>query len=155
MAILTLEDQTGSTEVVLFPDAFNNYSTLFKGDEPLLVVGTAEVDDNSSKIIAKEIVSLESMQQKSIRAIELKLHKEKVSRKLLEEIRDIFFKYPGECSVIFKVETGNGKEYIIAAHSRFRVSPCDEMIEEIEDMTGQRVICRFEEWNSNYGRFEG
>ena len=59
MAILTLEDQTGSVEVVMFPDVFNASSPLLKGDEPLLVQGTAEVEENAAKIISHEIASLE------------------------------------------------------------------------------------------------
>jgi len=144
MAILNLEDQTGSTQVILFPDIFNNYSPLLKGDEPLLISGTAEVDDNSSKIIAQEVVFLESMRQKSIMTIELSLSEETASRDKLEDIRDILFRYPGECSVLFRVETGNGKEIIISAHDHYKVLPCDEMIGDIEGITGQKTVCRYE-----------
>lgn len=144
MAILTLEDQTGSTQVILFPDVFNNYSRLMKSDRPLLIIGTAEVDDNTSKIIAKSIDTLESLRQKSIRAIELGIKKENVTKDVLEEIRDIFFKYPGDCPVLFRVDTANGKEMIISTNDHFKILPCDEILGEIEGITGQRVICRYE-----------
>ena len=143
MAILNLEDQTGSTQVILFPDVFNNYSPLLKGDEPLLISGIAEVDDNSSKIIAQEVVFLESMRQKSIMTIELGLSEETASRDKLEDIRDILFRYPGECSVLFRVDIGNGEEIIISAHDHYKVLPCDEMIGDIEEITGKKIVCRY------------
>jgi hypothetical protein len=109
----------------------------------LLISGVAEVGDNSSKIITKEIELLENLRQKSIRAIELEINQEAASKELLEDIRDIFFKYPGECSVLFRMNTGNGKEILIAAHPQYRVSPCDEMLGEVEGITGHKAVCLY------------
>jgi DNA polymerase-3 subunit alpha len=150
MAILTLEDPTGSTEVVLFPDVFEKYSPLLKGDEPLLITGTAEKDDNAAKILAQEVTSLEREGQKAIKSIELGLKEEVVSRNNLQEIRDIFSRYPGDCFVRFKVDTDQGKQVLIAAHRTFRVFPCNEMLGEIETIIGQKVICRYGEKNQNH-----
>ena len=152
MAILTLEDPTGSTSVIIFPDTFNKYAPLLKSDEPLLFGGTAEVDDNSVKIIAQEITSLDAIRKSTIRAIELSPNMQEISRESLETLRDIFFRYPGECSVHFRVDTGQGKEFIIAANDRFRVFPSDEIIGEIEALIGQKVICRYGKENSNHSQ---
>ncbi|MBN1832155.1 MAG: DNA polymerase III subunit alpha [Deltaproteobacteria bacterium] len=143
MAILILEDPTGSSEVVVFPSTFESYAHLLKGDEPLLVSGNAEVEGGSAKIIAKEINSMESVRQRAVKAIELHLQAQNISRKLLENIRDVLFRYPGECAVIFRVDTGEEKEFIIQAHKHFRISPCDEVRREIEALTSEKVICRY------------
>ena len=143
MAILTIEDQTGAIQVVLFPEAFKYHSQLLKSDEPLLIEGTAEIDGNSSKIITKNIDSFETIKQKAIKTIELGLPQAAISKVLLEEIRDLFFRYPGECTVSFRVELDDGTKVLINAHENYRVSPCDEMIGEIELMTGQQVECIF------------
>ena len=150
MAILSLEDQTGSLDVIVFPDVFNNTSPLLKSDEPLLITGTAEVDDNTVKVISQEIHSLDKVRQNAIRTLELNLPREVISKNNLEELKDIFFRYPGEASVLFRVDAGQGEEVLIAAHHRYRVSPCDEMIKELETITGQKVICSYGEKNSNH-----
>ena len=150
MAILTLEDPTGSTEVVLFPDVFEKYSPLLKGDEPLLITGTAEKGDNGAKILAQEVTSLEREGQNAIRSIELGLYEQVVSRNNLQEIRDIFSRYPGESFVRFRVDSGQGKQVVIAAHRTFRVFPCKEMLGELEAIIGQKVICRYGEKNPNH-----
>jgi len=144
MAILDLEDQTGSIEVVIFPDVYTNYSVFLKREDPLLISGTAEVNENSSKIIAKEIEPLETLRLKAIKAIELPLNHETASRHLLEEIRDLFFRYPGECSVLFRMDIGDGKEILIAPNNHYRVSPVSEMLKELEALTGQSVIFNYE-----------
>jgi DNA polymerase-3 subunit alpha len=144
MAILSLEDQTGAAQVIIFPEAFNTYSAFLRNDEPLLICGIAEVGENSSKIVAKDIVSLESLRHKSIRTIELELDHKTTSRNLLEDIRDILFRYPGECSVLFRMNMGDGKEILIGANNHYRVLPCEEMLGEIEKITGKRAVCRYE-----------
>ena len=144
MAIISLEDQTGSAEVILFPDVFNNYSQFLIGDEPLLITGITELSDNSLKIIAKEITTLESLRQKSIKGIEFILDCELVSREYLEEMREIFIKYQGESSVSFKLNMENGKTILISANSYYKISPCDEMICEIEEKTGKKIQCNYQ-----------
>jgi DNA polymerase III subunit alpha len=152
MAVLTLEDQTGSIEVIVFPDSFERYSPLLKSDEPLLVTGTAEVDESAAKIISQEISTLEQVRQEAVRLVEMALPRAAINRELLEEIKDILFRYPGESSVQFRVKTGPGRELLIAAHHRYRVSPSLEMIREIETLIGQKVVCSYGEKNPYPGQ---
>jgi DNA polymerase III subunit alpha len=153
MAVLTLEDQTGSIEVVVFPDAFERYSPLLKSDEPLLITGTAEVDESTAKIISQEINTLENVRQGAIRLIEMALPRTVINREILEDIKDILFRYPGDSLVQFRVNTGQGKELLIAAHPRYRVSPSIKMIHEIETLIGKKVICSYGEKNQHPGEF--
>ncbi len=143
MAIVTLEDQTGSAEAVFFPEAFSNFSHLLVGDDPLLVTGIAELSDNRAKIIAKEVESLEVKRQKSVRVIKFDLDEKKITKQYLEELRDIFFKYPGDSCVEFSLAGDNGQIFHICANDHYRVLPCDEMMCEIEERTGQRIPCTY------------
>ncbi len=139
MAILNVEDLTGSTEVVIFPDVFTRTSPLLKSEEPLLITGSAEISESSAKIIAQEIVTLDSIRQSAVKAIELKLDEEKISKELLENLKIATYKYPGNCKILFKVNMSNGKELIISAHRSFNVLPCSELITEIESLVGNKV----------------
>jgi DNA polymerase-3 subunit alpha len=146
MAILTVEDQTGSTQAILFPDVFNNYSPLIKGDVPVLITGLAEVDDNSHKIIVKEIESLESLRLSSVKTVEIHLDIEKTSREMLEDLKDILFRHSsGECLVTFRMKRENKKDILISANSYYRVLPSEEMIKEVEKITGEKIICLYGE----------
>lgn len=144
MAVLTLEDQTSSTEVILWSDIFSICAPLLKNDEPLLVTGIAEADENASKIIAKDVILLEVLRQKAIRSVEFGILKDKISKGFLEEIRDILFNYPGDSSVIFRIDSGNGKDYFVVANSHYKVLPCNEMIGKIEELTCQKAIRKYD-----------
>jgi DNA polymerase-3 subunit alpha len=140
MATMVVEDLTGSTLVIIFPDVFNRTSPLLKSDEPLLINGSVETGDTSAKIIAQDIVTLNSVRQNAIKAIELRLVEKAVSKEFVDDLQDIVFTYPGECSLLFKMNTNNGKEIVIAAHDRFKVLPCQELIDKIELLIGNKII---------------
>ncbi|MFP4085312.1 MAG: DNA polymerase III subunit alpha [Desulfobacteraceae bacterium] len=139
MANLKLEDLTGSAEVVIFPDLFNAASLLLKGDEPLLITGSAEVGESSAKILGKEIETLKSLRMKRVRAVQLTLYTGGNTRSFLEELRDIVFKYPGDCRILFKINETGAAPVHIQAHSRFNVLPCEEFVKEIEALSGDHV----------------
>jgi DNA polymerase-3 subunit alpha len=149
MAVLTLEDLTGSTEVVLFPDIFARTSALLKSDEPLFISGSVETGESAAKIIAQDVVTLESIREKAVRALELRVSQGSISRELLEDLRDIVFRYPGECRLFFRVHMVHGEEVIISADERFNVLPRHELIEEIESIIGDKIIVHLSAHNSN------
>ena len=59
MAVLALEDFSSRIEVVVFPQAYNEYHTLLREDAVVEVEGRFNVDERGSKIIASRMVLLE------------------------------------------------------------------------------------------------
>ena len=139
MAIMHLEDLTGSTEVVIFPDVFADAAPLLKGDEPLLVTGTVEIGDNSAKVIAKEIKSLHGLELKAAKAVIISLGRERSSKELLEGLKDAVFKYPGDCRLMFKVGSPTDNPVMISAHFRYSILPCPQFFGEVESLFGAGV----------------
>ena len=139
MAIMYLEDLTGSTEVVVFPDVFTEAAPLLKGDEPLLVSGSVEIGDNSAKIIAKEIKSLHRLELRAARAVVISVEKEKSSKNVLESLKDTVFKYPGECKLMFRVGSPTTDPVLISAHFRYSILPCPQFFKEVETLFGGNV----------------
>jgi DNA polymerase-3 subunit alpha len=143
MANIHVEDLSGSVMVVIFPDLFNRIAPLLKSEDPLLISGTVETGDNSAKILAQDIVTLDSVRQERIKAVELRLDYNKVSKDLLEDLRDIVFRYPGEAALCFKIDLPDDKKVLISAHSRFKVLPSHELISDIEARIGEKVLLSF------------
>ncbi|EFK06911.1 putative DNA polymerase III subunit alpha [delta proteobacterium NaphS2] len=139
MAIMHLEDLTGSTEVVVFPDVFAEAAPLLKGDEPLLVSGSVEIGDKSAKIIAKEIKSLHRLELKAARAVVISVKNEKSSKNVLESLKDTVFKYPGECKLMFRVGSSATDPVLISAHFRYSILPCPQFFKEVETLFGGNV----------------
>lgn len=59
MAVLALEDFSSRIEVVMFPQAYNEYHTLLREDAVVEVEGRFNVDERGSKIIASRMALLE------------------------------------------------------------------------------------------------
>ena len=139
MAVLRFEDHTGSTDVIVFPELFNKTAYLLKNDDPLLIDGTAEISENSAKLIAQEIISLSSVRQRYIKAIEINLMGRQVSRDLLEDVKDAALRFQGDCRLLFKLDGSDGQKIVVEADRHFSVLPCNELIKKMEDLTGNRV----------------
>ena len=57
MAYITIEDLTGTVEVIIFPRDYEKYQRYLNSDEKVFVVGHASVeDDKDGKIICERIV---------------------------------------------------------------------------------------------------
>ncbi len=149
MAVINLEDPSGSVDVILFPDVFDLYAPFLKSDAPLLVTGTAEVDENTAKIITQEIDALENVRHNAMTAIELPLGQQDLSRGALEDIKGILHRYPGQCPVFFRTETPQGSQFLIQANGLYGVSPSEELLEEIENILDNKVICRYGKKSTN------
>ena len=139
MAVVSLEDLSGSIEVIIFPDLFSYTSSLLKSDEPLLVNGSLEKTETSLKIIAKELTTLDAAREKILRALELPLNEEMVKDELLQDIKALAFTYPGECQLRFRIKSSNGDSYVVVAHNRYRVMPAPELISNLETLLGTQV----------------
>ena len=139
MAVIQLEDLTGSSEVIIFPDLFGAESHRLKGDDPLLITGSVEIGESSAKIIAKEIETLNDLRLSAVKAIQVTLENGRSSTDTLEDLRDIVFKYPGESRLFFKVGVRGGDPLTISAHGRFNVLPCRELLAEMDELLGYRA----------------
>jgi DNA polymerase-3 subunit alpha len=140
MAIIRLEDKQGFTEVVAFPDVFTRCASILSDDRPLLVTGEAEIGENIAKIRAQDIVPLETVKQKAITAISIPISQEGLSRSSLMKLKDLVFRYPGECKLIFKINLDGSSQSTIAAHNRYSIMPEETLIQQIESLVGSKVI---------------
>ena len=140
MATIRLEDKQGFTEVVVFPDVFARCAPVLNDDRPLLVTGEAEAGENVVKIRAQDIVALETVKQKSIRSISIPISRDGLTRSSLIKLRDLIFRYPGDCRLMFKINLDGNNESTVAAHNRYSIMPDDNLIQEIESLVGNKVV---------------
>jgi DNA polymerase-3 subunit alpha len=79
------------------------------------------------------------MKQKSISTIIIPLPNKELDRSKLIKLRDLVFKYPGECRLKFKINL-NGEEMTAVAHNRYSIIPEKGLIDQIESLVGSKVI---------------
>jgi DNA polymerase-3 subunit alpha len=140
MAVINLEDKNGFTEVIVFPDVFAQRASVLNDDRPLLVTGEVESGDNMVKVRAMEVVALETVRQRSINSIVIPVSREGLSRTSLMKLRDLIFKYPGECQLKFRIRLGEDSNATVVTHSRYSIIPNETLLGEIESLIGAKVI---------------
>ena len=96
MAFGTLEDLTGSLEVVFFPRVYQKYVSFLKTEAIVLVKGRVNTGNEDNKVICEE---LSSLPKKANASLYLKLENEKRSPHLIAQTQGILRSFPGKSPV--------------------------------------------------------
>jgi len=140
MAFFSLEDKTGSVEVMVFPDTFAAAAPAVKSDEPILVSGVVEVGEESCKVKATEIVLLRDANARQTTRVHVTL-KEELARTHLEQLRDILKRYPGGCRTFLHFQFVE-QQGVIPLPS-VAVAASEDLSVEVERLFGYNAV-RFE-----------
>ena len=140
MALINLEDKSGFAEVIVFPDVFAQCTPVLNDDKPLLITGEVEAGENIVKVRAQDVVALETVKQRSVKSIVIPVNREGLPRASLMQLRDLIFKYPGECQLKFRVVLNGDKKTMVTAHNRYSIMPNESLLEEIESLVRAKVI---------------
>jgi DNA polymerase-3 subunit alpha len=138
MAFLTLEDTTGTMEVIIFPTLYEQFAKL--SEESVFVVkGRISIkEETTAVILADDITSLEILlNPENQQCIMLLLDEKKRTKEIREKLVHIFNKYPGKTKIIVEnVEDGSQKAF----PSRYNVQPKEELIQELIALLGEKSI---------------
>ncbi len=162
MAFVTLEDEFGTVEMVVFPELYKASMSILEKGSLVVIRGKADLSEKGLKIIAEELWDLETFIRNGLnRCSRLNIHlelfktrKEDLMR-LIEIIRE---DSSGEATVV-GVNGGEGNSYgeglplyiellmpdcTVSIQSRFRVNPDFRVIKRIQELLGRNsveVIC--------------
>lgn len=103
MAYVTLEDLKGSATMIFFPDVYRSAYELLHGEEPLLIKGTLDIAEDSTKVIAAEVTLLASVVEKSHRAIYFTIDVAKSSAEEIAILGQRLKQYPGKYDGFIKL----------------------------------------------------
>jgi DNA polymerase-3 subunit alpha len=137
MAYVTLEDDEGSVEVIVFPDLYRKTNGLLTKDETVLVKGNIDKDEKGVRVRAREVSRLEEAGRQSIRKMELSIEDPAACSGKLPEIREAVDRFPGEVQFYLKIRL-NGTQTIIATGCRIR--PDRELVSTLEDVVGKGAV---------------
>ncbi len=164
MAWVTLEDLTGSIELVCFPGreagrsmqdkngrwtkggakpGYDNWETMLKGDEPLLVTGAVQINQRDedapvAELVVEEIQSLREVREKRVKRLEIRLSAGQATEERLQRLAEIASKYVGATPLAVALTMPGEAEALIGS-TRFKVSVTDELLEAVNRLFGSRV----------------
>jgi DNA polymerase-3 subunit alpha len=146
MAVITLEDPHGSIEVVVFPEAYAKALTLLEVGAMVVVKGKVELDDEAVRMMASDVLPIDTMREKMSRQLAIKLTAPPHGRETFEALADLFARHRGDRRVILELELrGAANE----AHplrvraglaAQVRVQPSERLASEVERICGPGTV---------------
>ncbi len=164
MAWVTLEDLSGSVELVCFPGkdgtrsvmgkdgkwtkagpkpGYEQWETLLKSDDPILVTGTVQMNNRDeenpiAELICDDIQSLKEVREKRVKRLELRLHVDMATEDKLSKLADIARKYAGATPIAVALHLPGEAEALIG-NTNLKVQITDELLEAVNRLFGARV----------------
>jgi DNA polymerase-3 subunit alpha len=137
MAVFWLEDETAKVETVVFPEAFGRCGGLIADDAILLVRGKYERDDESTRLVADEILSLDAVRSQAVHEVEIRLARGEAGRDVVRRLAGVLDRHQGDRRVLVVVEiNGQARPLRVRTHTARRVRPSDEFIRDVEAVCG-------------------
>jgi DNA polymerase-3 subunit alpha len=140
MAFVTLEDVLGQVEAIVFPEVYKEYSTTLETDQPVLVRGIVDWDEDSAKIIADRIVLLAEASGRLTPQVHISVQTFGLTRDLLSQLRSILEASPGASSVYLHLLFPDAHEVVLLPDERFQVVPSEALVHDIETLFGREVV---------------
>ena len=137
MAYLTLEDDEGSIEVIVFPTLYKSVFERLKKDAVVLVKGSIDKDEKGVRLRGLELSNLEDAGRRSIRKMEISIRETQGSIEGLQKIRSLVMEYPGDCQLYLRIRSDRSQTLIATSIS---IKPDTALVKRLETMIGKGAI---------------
>ena len=143
MAFVVVEDLKGTVSVTIFSELYKRVHPLVKSDEPIFIRGIAECGEESVKVIARELVSLQYIKSgtnsETLREVHVYLSAAQLTRIHLESLHTLFKTHQGEAPVSIHIKQANQEETLLSLPRGLRVRPTDDLVREVNRLFGSPV----------------
>jgi DNA polymerase III subunit alpha len=162
MAFVTLEDLSGSAEVICFPGRANgsefdgekwkkggprpgyvDWEPMLKSGDPVLISGAVQIDTRDeenarAEVVAESVQLLSEVRAKKAKRVEIHLAGSAIDDAKLEQLRALIGKYPGNVGVAVVLSLP-GQAEVTVALPQAKVALKDELLESIDRLFGERA----------------
>ena len=140
MAFITLEDLSGSVEVIVFPEVYSVAMELLKGEDPLLVSGELDVGEEACKILATDVALLRDVKETLAKLVHIRLTTPGLDEMQMRQLKGVVQRYRGNCAVQLHIIIPNRSETIITLPDQLKMAATDEAMAATEELFGYEVM---------------
>ena len=140
MAYLTLEDEDGSVDVLVFPEMYRNMAEILNKESLLAVKGTADKTEKGIKIISKEISPLQDLiSNRGPQKVEVTIKAPAMPEDLksLKELLSSYNGKKGRCQLYLRIEAGGA---LVDIATGLSVEPSSDLIGRVEGLIGKGTV---------------
>ena len=140
MAFVALEDRSGSVEVIVFPAVYNTCYELLVEDNPILIQGQVQKDENSVKILADTVIPLDEAEEKLTAEVLITLDLNRTSKPVLKDLLDVLKRHRGECKAYLNLKDPNKTETLIEISEDIKLNVGKAFIKDVTKVVGYNPI---------------
>jgi len=138
MVFATLDDPTGSAEVVVFNSTYAASRELLEADRILVVKGRVDHKQaGETKLVALEVSPFELVPVR--REVRLRIDARQAPAGLIRELATLVREFPGDAPVYLSLETSLG-ERTLALGPEYRVKPEADFFAEVRALLGEAAL---------------
>jgi len=152
MAYLTVEDEEGSMEALVFPDLYRNMLDMLSKESLVVIKGTIDKTEKGSKLITREAYRLDDflntagkmqfpqdspMAKNGMQRMEITFTAHPAAREGLRTLKELVSDYPGRCPLSLRIEL-NGSYALV--DTALHVEASSVLVERIEGLMGKGAV---------------
>src|SRR5271156_5446320 len=136
----TLEDMSGSIDMIVFPEAYKKLGDKVKLEVPVLVRAGVRIEEGANpKITAADIMPLEDARVPLPRALRIRVPLESAAESTVDNLHALFQERKGEARVLFDVERA-GDFMVVMEAEGYNVLPDRNFIARVEQLCGRGSV---------------
>ena len=146
MAILSVDDRSGSIEAVVFPSVFEKTSGFLEEEQVVIIQGIAEISQedkdggsNRSQIRVNKIIPYESASEALARQIGI-VFPAGADENLLFQTKEILKRSPGKLPVTLIFDEHGPDMWRVPCGDKIRVSASQQLMTEIRELLGDDSV---------------
>ena len=138
MVFATVEDLTGSVEVVAFNSTYAQARDALVQDAILIVKGRVDHKQmGETKLVALEITAFEATPER--KEVRLKVDARVAAAGIVRELAAVVKDFPGEAPVYLDLQTSNGPK-VMELGPGYRVRPVPDFFAEVKALLGEAAV---------------
>lgn len=136
MSFITVEDFTGTAEVVVYNNVFNVNTV--EADEPLLIKGRISDYRDTTTIRAVKITELANIRKDFVKFIDIKINIIGLDDSYWTNLHKILESSPGECEVFLHLKAETDDESILKLENK--INPTRNVFTKIRTLFGEEAV---------------
>ena len=133
-ALLRLEDESGGTKCVLWPETYRKHSGLVQNEAAVLITGRLELsEENPPSVIADLVQSLDDI-QKNRELIVLQLPASDETESLFDSVLHLINTNPGNCDIALETQVDPDTVVRVRVNSTLRIDHSAKLEAALKDL---------------------
>jgi DNA polymerase-3 subunit alpha len=129
-----------SVEATVFSTVYASVNDLLFEDNPILIQGRVQKDEQAVKILADSVVPVEKVEETWTASIHFNLELTRTDRSMLLALQDIFKRHPGSCRAFLHLRDLNNTETIIALPDTMNLRAGSALKHEVDGFLGYKAV---------------